>query len=194
MGLLNFGFFGVEAFLPLALTDVRDRSVAFAGLALTAATITWTTGSWVLERRARTSSRRRLAQVGLILIAVGAAGAVLVLMPGTPVMLVPLAWGVAGLGIGLAYSTIQLVILETATPGQEGTATSAMQLAGTVGIALATGIGGALIAAFSTGDEASRTSIAIQDALMIGVVLLGIAVAGRLPDRQPATATTAASS
>ena len=28
-----------------------DQSVAFAGLALTAATLTWTTGSWVQARR-----------------------------------------------------------------------------------------------------------------------------------------------
>jgi hypothetical protein len=67
-----------------------------------------------------------------------------------------------------------------------------MQLAGTVGIALATGIGGALIAAFSTGDEASRTSIAIQDALMIGVILLAVLVAGRLPGR-PTSAAAASS-
>jgi MFS family permease len=187
IALLNLGFFGVDAFLPLALIDVRGRSTAFAGLALTAATITWTTGSWIVERRARRSSRRALVRVGLTLVAIGSAGAALVLLPGVPVLLGPVAWGVAGLGIGLAYSTIQLVVLETAPAGQEGTATSAMQLANTVGIALAAGVGGALIAALSVGEEASRASIAIQDLLMIGVTLLGIVVAGRLPDRRPAT-------
>jgi MFS family permease len=38
MGLLNLGFFGVDSFLPLALTDIRGRSTSFAGLARTALT------------------------------------------------------------------------------------------------------------------------------------------------------------
>ena len=183
MGLLNLAFFGIESFVPLALTDIRDRSTAFAGLALTASTITWTAGSWTLDRLARRTSRRLLVQSGLTLIAVGMVGVGLVLIPGVPVLIAPFVWGIAGLGIGLAYSTIQLVVLETAPPGQEGTATAGMQLANTVGIALATGIGGVLIAALSTGDEVSRSSLAIQDTLMVAVVVLALLVAARLPGK-----------
>ena len=39
-GLLTFSFFGVDAYVPLLLHDWRGQSVAFAGLALTAATLT----------------------------------------------------------------------------------------------------------------------------------------------------------
>ena len=193
MALLNLGFFGVEAFVPLALTDVRDRGTVFAGLALTSATLTWTAGSWVLDRLARRGNRRRLVRGGLALIAVGIGGVALVLVPSVPVLVVPLAWGVGGLGIGLAYSTIQLVILESAPLGQEGTATSAMQLANTAGIALGTGVGGALIAAFSTGDEASATSLAVQIGVMAAVIGLAFVVAGRLPAgrREPGAVPTA---
>ena len=183
IGLLNLAFFGIEAFVPLALTDIRGRGTAFAGLALTASTITWTAGSWTLDRLARRTSRRLLVQTGLTLIAVGMVGIGLVLIPAVPVLIAPVVWGIAGLGIGLAYSTIQLVVLETAPPGQEGTATAGMQLANTVGIALATGVGGVLVAALSTGDEVSRASLAIQDALMIGVIVLALVIAARLPGK-----------
>ena len=60
-----------------------------------------------------------------------------------------------------------------------------MNLANTVGIALGTGIGGILIDALSSDDTASWRSLAIQDALMIGVIALGILVAARFPARPP---------
>jgi MFS family permease len=185
LAVLNLGFFGVEVFIPLALSDLRGQGSAFSGLALTASAITWTIGSWILDRRAKRASRRALVRWGLLLVALGIGGSWLVLLPETPVVVAPLAWGVAGLGIGLAYTTVQLVVLETAPPGQEGTATSSLQLANTLGIALATGIGGIVIAAYSRGDEVTRSGISVQSAAMIGVLLLGVLIAGRLPDRPP---------
>jgi MFS family permease len=106
-----------------------------------------------------------------------------VLSPAVPAGAGVLAWGIAGLGIGLAYATLTLVILETAPVGQEGAATAGMQLANALGVALGTGVGGALIAALSSAEEPSRVSLFWQDLLMIGVVGLALAVAGRLPGR-----------
>jgi MFS family permease len=182
LAILNFAFFGIEVFIPLALTDLRGQSTAFAGLALTASAITWTVGSWVLDRRAKQASRRGLVRLGFLLVVLGIGLVWLVLYPNVPVLVGPLAWAVAGLGIGLAYTTIQLITLDSAPPGQEGLATSSLQLANTLGIALATGIGGAVIAAYSSGDVVSRTGLAVQCAAMIGVAGLGFWIAGRLPE------------
>jgi predicted MFS family arabinose efflux permease len=182
LAVLNFAFFGVEVFIPLALTDLRGQGTAFAGLALTTSAITWTVGSWVLDRRAKRASRRGLVRLGLSLVALGIGLVWLVLYPGVPVLVAPLAWAVAGLGIGLAYTTIQLITLDSAPPGQEGRATSSLQLANTLGIALATGVGGAVIAAYSSGDVVSRTGLAVQCAAMIGVAGVGLWIAGRLPE------------
>ncbi len=191
MGLLNLGFFGVDAFVPLALIDVRDRSSTFAGLALTAATVTWTAGSWLLARYSDKLSRRLLVRTGLSILVLGIGLTLATLSSSVPAILGPIAWGVAGLGMGIAYSTISLVVLDSSPPGQEGATTSAMSLANTVGIALGTGIGGILIAAFSSGDTAARASLATQDLLMIGIIALGILVAARFPARptvkEPAT-------
>jgi MFS family permease len=182
-GLLNLAFFGADAFIPLALTEARGQPATIAGLALTAATITWTGGAWVQAHLAARQERRWLVIAGLALIAVGIAGSAAVLSPGVPVLLAPLAWGVAGLGMGFAYSTISLVVLESASQGQEGTAAAAMQLANILGGALGTGLGGVLIGSASAGDGGLQVALAGQDLLMIGVAGLAVVTGLRLPGK-----------
>jgi MFS family permease len=184
-GLLNLAFFGADAFVPLALTEVRGQSATVAGLALTAATLTWTAGAWVQAHVAKSHSRRRTTVVGLAIIAVGIIMSAAVLSPAIPALLAPIAWGVAGLGIGLAYSTVSLVMLETAPAGQEGSASAAMQLANMLGVALGAGIGGVIIGDAGAGSAgvggAAQAGIFIQDMLMTGVTALAVVAALRLP-------------
>jgi MFS family permease len=168
--------------LPLALTAGRAQSATMAGLALTAATITWTTGSWIQAHFAQRQERRRLVVVGLALVAAGIAGIAALLSPAVPVLFAPLAWGVAGLGIGIAFSTNSLVVLETAPVGQEGTASASMQLANVLGVALGAGVGGVIIG-HAGADSAPLAGIFTQDLLMIGVVALAVVTALRLPRR-----------
>jgi MFS family permease len=181
-GLLNLAFFGADSFVPLALTAARGQSATAAGLALTAATVTWTTGSWIQAHFAQRQERRWLVVVGLVLVAAGIAGIAMLLNPAVPVVLAPVAWGVAGLGIGIAFSTNSLVVLETAPAGQEGTASAALQLANVLGVALGAGIGGAIIG-YSAAGGAPQSGIFTQDMLMIGVAALAIVTALRLPRR-----------
>ncbi len=86
----------------------------------------------------------------------------------------------AGLGIGLAYTTISLVVLETAAAGHEGEASASMSLASALGVALGTGIGGVFIGSAHTATEPLRMHLAFQDALMIGVIALAAVAANRL--------------
>jgi MFS family permease len=183
MGLLNFSFFGVEAFIPLGLTALRDVTSSFAGITLTAATITWTAGSWLLAHVAPRQSRRVVAQIGLFLIVVGVFVSASVLNESVPVELAIVAWGIAGLGIGLAWSCGSLVVFETAPPGEEGAATSSMQVLNALGIAIGTGTGGAIVNGFSSGDDPTRLSLLLVDATMIVVLLFTIVVANRMPSR-----------
>jgi MFS family permease len=192
--LLNLAFFGVDAFVPLGLIDGRGQSATAAGLTLTVTTITWTTGSWIQAYYAQRHLRRPLSLLGLALIVVGIIGFIIVLMPTTPIWLAPIAWGIAGLGIGMAFSTHSLVVLEMAPRGQEGSASAALPLANVLGSALGTGLGGVIIGATSTGGP--LMGITIQSILMIGVAMLGMLAAMRLPWRydaapEPAPAATA---
>jgi predicted MFS family arabinose efflux permease len=179
-GLLTFAFFGSDTFVPLAVVTVRHRSTAVAGIALTAATISWTSASWVQERLVRRTSARALVGGGFAVVALGIAGSALVLDSGTPIVVAAAAWAVAGFGMGLAYSTLSLVVLREAAPGQEGTASSALQLLDNLGVAVGAGLGGAAVAvAAAHGNEAR--GIATAYAVCAVVALVGVLVARRLP-------------
>jgi MFS family permease len=183
MGFLNMAYFGGEAFLPLMLVSIRGQSPIVAGLALTAATLTWTAGSWLQAQFAARQGRRLLVTLGLSLLVFGLAGIASVLIPAIPVVMAPLAWGVSGLGMGLAYSTLSLVVLETASADQQGSASASMQLSSVLGSALGTGFGGVIIALAATAGASPRSGLMLVDILVIAIVGLAILTAVRLPGR-----------
>ncbi|HZG68426.1 MAG TPA: MFS transporter, partial [Herpetosiphonaceae bacterium] len=183
MGLLNLAFFGVDAFVPLGLVDVRGTSVAFAGLALTAATITWTAGAWVQARTASRISRRLMVRLGLVVLATSFAITAAVLFPQTPLPAALIGWALAGLGMGLAYTTLGLSMLELAEPGQEGDASASLQLASVLGSGIGAGIGGTLIALMNAQGETLTRALLLQTGLMLLVIALGLAAASGLPRR-----------
>jgi MFS family permease len=183
MGFLSMAFFGGDAFLPLTLISIRGQNTLVAGVALTAATMTWTVGSWLQAKLTARQGRRLLVTAGLLLVALGLAGIACVLIPGVPVVVAIVAWGVGGLGMGLAYSTTSLVVLETAPTGQEGSATASMELASVLGSALGTGLGGVIIGFFSVAGSTPVSGIAAVDILVIAVTGIAILTAVRLPGR-----------
>ena len=65
---------------------------------------------------------------------------------GVPVALAIAGWVVAGLGIGIGYPSIGAIVLSEAPDGEEGSVSAALQLIETIGVAVFTGAGGALIA------------------------------------------------
>ncbi|MCA1569155.1 MAG: MFS transporter [Chloroflexi bacterium] len=178
---IAFAFFGTEAFVPLTVVDVRGGSVTLGGVALSAAAVTWTIGSWVQARAAVAGIRRTLVTSGAALIGAGIVITALVLIPQMPVLVVGLGWAVAGLGMGLAYSMLALLVLETAAPGEEGFSSSALQLMFTLGTAFGAGVGGAIVAAAEAGTMALTSAIGIIDALMLVMAVLAVAVSMRVP-------------
>ena len=62
------------------------------------------------------------------------------------------AWTVAGLGMGLAYAPLSLMMLQKALPGQEGQASASLNLADVLGTAIGIGVGGAAVAAAAGPD------------------------------------------
>ena len=183
IGLLSIAFFGGVAFLPLTLISIRGQNTIIAGIALTAATLSWTAGSWLQAHFAPKQGRRLLVLIGLLIVAVGNVGNASILIPGVPALVAIVAWGVGGLGMGLAYSTISLVVLETAPKDQVGSASASMELSAVLGEALGTGLGGVIIA-FTVGTGRSQSwGIAVIDILVIAVTGLACLTAIRLPGR-----------
>ena len=179
-GVLTFAFFAPDIFVPLTVTTIRGESVVVSGIALTAGTLAWTTGAWIQERTVFRVGPALLVRNGFLLLAVGIAGMVLVLTDVTPAWFGIPAWGVAGLGIGLAYSPISLTVLRHAPAGNEGAAASSMQLADVLGTALGTGIGAVAVAAAVASVGGPVIGVAITDALAGVLAIAGVFLASRL--------------
>ncbi len=180
-GLLTFAFFGADAYVTLTITTVRDHSTLMAGAVVTASTLAWTIGSWVQARLNERWEGARLVRTGLVLILLGTAGMAWQLRPGVPVWEAFVAWSASGLGMGLSYAPISLMMLRAAPPGREGWASASLNLADVLGIALGVGIGGAAVAAVSRGTRPVAGGIVIAFAVAALAAVLALVVARRLP-------------
>jgi MFS family permease len=179
-GLLTFMFFGIDAFVPLALVEWRGRSLTEAGIALTAATIVWTAGSWTQARGSSRWSSARFVQVGFAVALVGLAGFMLVLREDVNWLVAIPTFALTGFGMGLAFSPTALIVLREATPAEQGSASSALSLTDSLGTALGTGVTGAVVAAGVRSSGEPVPGLAIGFAIAIGVGLTGLLLTGRL--------------
>jgi MFS family permease len=180
-GLATFAFFGTDTYVAYTVTQWRHASIALGGAALTVATLTWTAGSWIQAHRVRRIGPKSFVRVGLLVIACGIGLMILVAQDTVPAATAALAWGVAGLGMGLSYAPLSLVVLAEAPEGAEGTASAALQLCDTLGVALGTGVAGAIVAAGATLEWTLGTALTVAFALCAAVAVLAAVAAMRLP-------------
>jgi MFS family permease len=188
-GLVTFAFFGAEAFLPLALTTVRGETMVVAGAALTAGTLAWTTGAWIQERLISRIDPVVLVRTGLATVAVAIVGAAGVLFVPGPGVVAIVVWALAGLGIGVSYSTTTLIVFDLTPKGEEGGAAAALQLANVLGVAFGTGAGGAMLAIATSTGASEASGIAAIDAVMVAVAIVGAMAAGRARSARSGTVT-----
>jgi MFS family permease len=174
-GVSTFAFFAVDAYVALALVEWRGLSVVEAGISLTAATVTWTAGSWVQARASQRIPPDRFITVGLAILTVG-----LVLAPEVPAWIAVPTIALAGLGMGLAYSPMALIVLKMAAPGAQGAASSALSLSDSLGTALGTGLTGAFVALTVRGGEGPAPGLAAGIGVAAAVAALGVALSPRL--------------
>jgi MFS family permease len=180
-GMTTFAFFGTDAFVSFTVTDARQESILYGGLALTAATLTWTAGSWIAERRVRAIGPAMFVRVGLLIIAAGIGLMICVARFDVPIATAVLAWGVGGLGMGLAYSPITLVALAQANEGGEGEASASLQLSDTLGVALGTGVTGAVVAGGAAGGSTRGDALTVAFVVCAAVAIATAVAAVRLP-------------
>jgi len=178
-GLLTFTFFGADAYVTLTITAVRHRSPVVAGIAVTGATLAWTAGAWIQARLSESWEGRRLVRLGLVIVLAGIAGMALVLQPAVPVAVGLAAWTVAGLGMGLGYAPISLMMLRMAAPGREGRASASLNLADVLGTAIGIGVGGAAVAVAAGGEL--RLGIAAAFAVTAAMGVVALVLTRRLP-------------
>ena len=81
--------------------------------------------------------------------------------------------------VGIAYSSLTLVVLNSAPVGSAGAASAALQLANVLGVALGTGLGGAILW-MAAAHATQPLGIACVDATAVLAAGLGIVTARRL--------------
>jgi MFS family permease len=188
--LLSVGFLAVDAFVPLMLTDVRGRSVAEAGIVLTLATVTWSVGSWWQSSVAGRIRLGRLVQLGTLLV-VGGSVATMVGMLHVPLALPYAGWAVAGLGMGIAFPSIPLSVMNAAEAGAEASQLSPTLLMDTLGVAVGAGLAGACVAFAERVGASLRLGLVGGFSLSLVAMLVLLPVAARIPSGRAGDRTSA---
>lgn len=181
--LVTFAFFGADAFVTLTITILRHHSPVVAGVAVTGATLAWTAGAWVQAKMNSRWEGRRLIRIGLSIILVGIAGLALMLASQVSVVEGIAAWTIAGLGMGLSYAPITLLMLDAAPAGREGWASASLNLADVLGSALGIGIGGAAISTAVSLGWPLASGVAVAFVITGASAVTGLAISRRLPLR-----------
>ena len=160
-GLIAAGYGAAEAYLPLALIRFRDVSPVQAGAALTAAAVAWFGGAWVGSHLKALADDLLRLRLGLVLVTLGVSTSLGVLVDTIPVLVMIGGWALAGLGMGLAYPTLSVLVLKFSPADSSGASSSAAQINDSVVVALALAVGSIAFAAL----------IGVDPALAVGVVL-----------------------
>jgi len=193
-GLITFAFFGLDAFVPYALTNGRDRSTLVAGIAVTVTTVSWTIGSWIQQRWIARLGEAWFVRAGSLVLAPGVALAAMAsLLDGVPFWLIHVGGVGAGLGMGFAYSAHAQLTFRSVDERDVGSATSSLQLCDNLGVALGTGVVGAVVAFGDDTGWSPGAAVAIAWIAPVAIALFGVAISRRLPRpvRVPRTAETA---
>ena len=190
-GVLTLSFFAVDAYVALLLVEVRGWSAVEAGIALTAATISWTGGSWIQARLSTRFPPERFVRVGFPIVATGIAGLGLILLPGVPAVLAIPIFAFCGLGMGLTYAQFALIVLRDAPRAIQGTVTAGLTLSDVIGTALGTGIAAAAVSAAVRQGQGPGPGIGIAIAVGTLVAAIGFLLSPRLRPREASVTTRA---
>ncbi|HEY0955888.1 MAG TPA: MFS transporter [Roseateles sp.] len=175
-GLIAATFASAEAFLPLLLTQQFGWSLTQAGMALSAGAVTWSVGSALQARARRPQSRRLLLPGGFVLTAVGLVVVISPLLFALPSSLVFAGWSTVGLGIGLSFPMLSVLLLQLSPPDSQGSNASSLQLSDALTSSAALALAGLLF------DPATRQVLPV---LLMSLTLVG-AAAVISPRAQPA--------
>ena len=169
-GLTSAAFFASEVYLPLSLVNHHGFTPAFAGGVLTCAAFAWFGGSWIAANMPFFDDKPRRARIGILAVTAGVALSAAVLWTGTPVALAVAGWSLAGLGMGMATSTLSVLMLDASATGEEGVNSSALQINDSIMQSVALSLGSAAFAALLSSEPMLGYLVNFAGAFAIGLV------------------------
>jgi MFS family permease len=174
-------------YVALLLEDVRGWSAFAAGIAITAATVSWTAGSWTQARLSDRFPHEWFVRIGFPIVAIGIAGLGLILLDQVPAVLAVPIFGFAGFGMGLTYAQFALIVLRDVPREDQGSVTAALTLSDSVGTALGTSVAAALVHTAVASGSGPAPGLAVAIAIGSVAAWIGFFHSPRLavPERAP---------
>lgn len=180
--LLGGAFGGMEAYLPLTMSEVHGYHPAAAGLPLTVSALGWSAAS-ALQGRHPDWSREVALRLGFGLVAVSLVLFGFVSQPWFPGWVAFVACAIGGAGMGTGYPAIALLLFRFSPVAERGFNTSAMQLGDWVGNALTVGLGGVLLGLLASARQPSN-AVVVLATVLVGLALLGVVITRRWPTHE----------
>ncbi|MEP6298965.1 MAG: MFS transporter, partial [Ilumatobacter sp.] len=189
-GVLTFAFFGLDAFVPFAITNGRGLSTLVGSVAVTVVTVSWTSAAWIQDRWIVRLGEARFIRAGYCSLAMGIAVVALGAQPdAVPYWLIHVGAVFGGFGMGLSYAAHTQLTLRSAPDEAVGSATASMQLSDNLGIALGTGVVGAIVAFGDDSGWAAGDAVAVAWMVPLSVALAGIILVSRFAPSRAARET-----
>ncbi|MFP3464247.1 MFS transporter [Leifsonia sp. SIMBA_070] len=129
-------FFASEVYVPLIMVTQYGLSAAIAGLALTAAGLTWSGASWV-QGRFPGIGHGLAARLGALGLTIALASLIATALWHLNPAIVVVGWAFAGAGMGILYPRLGVLTLEYSNPDDQGFNSSALTIADSTGSAVA---------------------------------------------------------
>jgi MFS family permease len=181
-GLMAGAYFGIEAFIPLMLVQVRGLSVTTAGLSLTGAALSWAFAAWLINRRwlrARLS-QARMVRFGAAVTTVALFGAIAAISPHVPAWTAAAAMFLAAFGMGFVFPNVSVLTLELSAPGDQGANSASLQVADGLTSTLSVAVAGAVYHALHTSAHADGAVFALMYGMFIAIGAVGWLIAPRV--------------
>ncbi|MGY1702067.1 MFS transporter [Geodermatophilus sp. SYSU D00766] len=177
-GLMAGAFFGMDALLPLVLTEQHGWSAATAGLPLTAGAVGWVTAAQLQGRRPDVP-RQRVLRLGCLVLAAALAATATTAVPALGGWPAYLTWALAGVGMGLGMPSVGVLLLDQSPEAERGANSAALQISDVTASALCVGLSGVLVAGAADAGGPLWPAVLAAVAVLTLPALLGARVAGR---------------
>ena len=171
-GLLAGTFFAVEGFIPLTLTVVHGYSPLEAGIPLTLSALGWAAASMWASRHPEIE-RHTLVRTGFLFVATGVAAVTLIAPTWGPAFLTPVLWAVAGAGMGMATSSVGVLMMAASPEADRGFNSAALQISDMLFSATMIGLGGVLVVATAPTAGVVVLNLSMAVLAVVGAVLTG---------------------
>ncbi len=178
-GAIAAGFFCAEAHVPFVLQEQWGFSTTHAGYALALSGVAWAGASQAQSRLADRMNNATTLVVGSTILVVGTVITCLAVFLGLPAVSLIGGYGLASVGMGLAYPRLTVAMLTASPVSERGFNSSAISIADSLTAAFALSVAGVLFAAAS---HAHRFDVVFLLAVGFTALSLLCAVRSRSPE------------